>query len=239
MPLPLHLLQTLEDSLIYDNPSCWISIVPLFFSQGVNELQTIANKMGKYELHTEINLYTLNLLKQYVKAYCKYYEQPSSGSEGPASPRLLPSSFVRSRHSSLPPPPSRSATFLSSLRDDFAHLEHSHQSGLGSKNLSFLLSSADLLRKLDCTRIVGCKSAKDRTSMMITLDCVKLLYERHGLKDSEIQVALNLMRLEGVRRMNVLKNTGGTAYAFNKLQRSLLPPALRPPELACSSSADS
>ena len=37
-------------------------------------------------------------------------------------------------------------------------------------------------------------------------------------------------RKEGVRRVNVYKNTGKIYYAFNSLQRSMLPPVFRPPE---------
>jgi len=53
-----------------------------------------------------------------------------------------------------------------------------------------------------------------------------------------VQGALNLMRTEGVRKLNVVKNTGQSAYAFNVLQRSFLPAIFRPPEHACSSSID-
>ena len=41
------------------------------------------------------------------------------------------------------------------------------------------------------------------------------------------------MRVEGVRRENVLRNTGKIYYAFNALQRAMLPITLRPVDIAC------
>jgi inositol polyphosphate-4-phosphatase len=74
--------------------------------------------------------------------------------------------------------------------------------------------------------------------MAVTWDQARLLYEQHGLSDHDVQTALNLMRTEGVRKLNVVKNTGQSAYAFNVLQRSFLPAIFRPPENACSSSIE-
>lgn len=74
--------------------------------------------------------------------------------------------------------------------------------------------------------------------MSVTWDQARVLYEQHGLSEQHVQHALNLMRTEGVRKLNVLKNTAQSAYAFNVLQRSLLPAIFRPPEQACSSSIE-
>jgi inositol polyphosphate-4-phosphatase len=82
-------------------------------------------------------------------------------------------------------------------------------------------------------RIICCKSAKDRTAMAITWEQSRILYEEHGLSESTYQLSMNLMRSEGVRRFNVFKNTGQSSYAFNLIQRNLLPTVYRPPESAC------
>ena len=44
---------------------------------------------------------------------------------------------------------------------------------------------------------------------------------------------VELARMDGVRRMNVLKNVLRPLYAFNALQRMALPDAFRPLEFCC------
>jgi len=106
------------------------------------------------------------------------------------------------------------------------------------KNLEILRLACKLTRRIGigAGRIVSCKSAKDRTAMSVTWEQACSLYEKFGVSRQEMTLALRLMRLEGVRRRNVEKNTGQSHYAFNKLQRSMLPIELRPPISACGSS---
>ena len=47
------------------------------------------------------------------------------------------------------------------------------------------------------------------------------------------------MRLHGVRREIAEKNTGRSKFAFNALQRSLLPREYRPPQAATSNRVES
>lgn len=62
------------------------------------------------------------------------------------------------------------------------------------------------------------------------------LHERHSLSERDLQPTLNLLRTFGVRRKNVLYNTGSKAYAFNSIQRAMLPASLCPPENTCGKS---
>ena len=78
--------------------------------------------------------------------------------------------------------------------------------------------------------IVSCKSAKDRTSMSVTAEQVALLRRRHELPETEAQPLLDAMRRDGVRMQNTFKNVGKAGYAFNALQRLLLPASLRAPK---------
>ena len=44
---------------------------------------------------------------------------------------------------------------------------------------------------------------------------------------------MDVTRTHGVRRKNVLKNTGSKAYAFNAIQRAMLPHVFCPPIHCC------
>ena len=99
-------------------------------------------------------------------------------------------------------------------------------SKLTKKNFGVLMQSSDLARKLGGCRITSCKSAKDRTSMSITHEETRLLPELP--REHALQFA-NVLREFGVRLANCRKNTGKGAYAFNGLQRKMLPVEYRPP----------
>lgn len=61
-----------------------------------------------------------------------------------------------------------------------------------SKNVLLLHLTADLTWRLGGIRITSCKSAKDRTSMSITLEQVRLLQKYHDLGDDEnVEVSMN------------------------------------------------
>jgi hypothetical protein len=77
-------------------------------------------------------------------------------------------------------------------------------------------------------RIISCKSGKDRTSMSVTAEQVTLLRRHHRLPAGEVSPMLEAMRRDGCRMENTLKNVGKRGYAFNALQRVLLPSSLRP-----------
>jgi hypothetical protein len=61
------------------------------------------------------------------------------------------------------------------------------------------------------------------------------LWQRFGLSAVQAAQAVELFRLEGVRRANLIKNTNQPFYAFNALQRATLPTSLRPPMVCCGS----
>lgn len=82
-------------------------------------------------------------------------------------------------------------------------------------------------------KMVCCKSAKDRTSMSVTAEQGLLIQSKFGFGPRDVQSMLDLFRLQGVRRDNVVANTNKPYYAFNALQRSFLPNILKPPAEAC------
>lgn len=68
---------------------------------------------------------------------------------------------------------------------------------------------------------------KDRTSMGVTLDQGKNLAE--DMDTSDTAGCIQIMRKYGCRRMNVYASTGQSMFAFNSIQRGLLPACFRPP----------
>ena len=107
----------------------------------------------------------------------------------------------------LPPLPASNLLVTSVLL--FASRQH-------DKNVDLLRLAWLVSRALGAGRIVMCKSAKDRTSMSVTLEQAMFLQELHGLrhepgvactKTPPYAGAMAMMRMHGVRRQNALKNT--------------------------------
>jgi hypothetical protein len=63
--------------------------------------------------------------------------------------------------------------------------------------------------------------------MGVTLENTRGLVEDLGVLNG--QEICQLMRAQGVRRMNVYANTGQSMFAFNQIQRRALPNCYRPP----------
>ena len=96
------------------------------------------------------------------------------------------------------------------------------------KDTRVLTLSSQCVRLLSGGRIVSCKSGKDRTSMSVTAEQVTLLRRHHRLPGHAMGTMLEAMRRDGCRMENTKKNVGKRGYAFNSLQRVLLPRSLRP-----------
>nr|CCA23449.1 inositol3 putative [Albugo laibachii Nc14] len=183
-------------------PEKTIAVTPVLFTQGINEMQTIANntERTKTELQDLININNLKPLRAYCGRYC-------SGSSDERRQwveqefRLLEASVVDA---------------ASSL--------------VKSKRPEILQRSADLCREMSGGRVTVCKSAKDRTAMSVTLEQVRILHRHHGLPAYRMAATVSVMRSHGVRVENAFKNTGKRQFAFNKLQRSLLPEEYRCPD---------
>lgn len=70
-------------------------------------------------------------------------------------------------------------------------------------------------------------TGKDRTGMGVTLEITRSLVEDLGVHSG--QEITQLLRCRGVRSMNVWANTGQEKFAFNSVQRNLLPKCYQPP----------
>ena len=113
-----------------------------------------------------------------------------------------------------------------------------------SKNVEIIQAAQRLTRSLKGGRGICCKSAKDRTSMSMTLEQAQLLFNneaetrieekdksaaRLSIEDRTALYTANVLREFGIRIMNAKKNIGKKKFAFNSIQRKRLPKQYRPP----------
>lgn len=192
-----------------------INVVPLLFTQGINEKQTIANNTGSSvtRLQDEINERSLRTLRRYCDRYCNYTAtvQALQISSGMPIIRDTPTREEVTRR-------------LTELEKLIALSRQNRK-----KRPEILQFSSDLCRRISAGRVTVCKSAKDRTGMSVTLEQGRILVQNHGLPEYKKMGIVTAMRSEGVRIENALKNTGRRMFAFNALQRSLLPEEYRCP----------
>ncbi|DBA04615.1 TPA: hypothetical protein N0F65_012198 [Lagenidium giganteum] len=205
-----------------------ISVTPVLFTQGINEMQTIANntERAKTELQDMININNLRPLKQFCEKYCRLaVAMPSAGHVGHGR-------MSQPRYKTMNQAPMRMTE--DQVMKEFQALEtcvlDAAQSLVKTKRPDILKRSSDLCRELGAGRVTICKSAKDRTAMSVTLEQVRILHRHHDLPAHRIPATVSVMRSHGVRIENALKNTGKRQFAFNKLQRSLLPEEYRCPD---------
>ncbi|XP_067039372.1 inositol polyphosphate-4-phosphatase type I A-like [Acropora muricata] len=177
-----------------------VKVIPVLFTQGINEHATLAERFGDTSLQEKINGDNFSILNF-------YFEQFKDKFPDAVSPRK----------DSEP-----------SLEQLMKSLKSNIDSKRG-KNIDILLLSEEICWRLNGCRFTSCKSAKDRTGMGITLEQCMILKREHNLDSQFFHQALDAMRSEGTRRENTFKNTGVRKYAFNAVQVMALPKLYRPP----------
>ncbi|KNC47519.1 uncharacterized protein AMSG_02539 [Thecamonas trahens ATCC 50062] len=188
-----------------------IRVVPVLFSQGINEMQTMSNLLGGAQQQQDINEHNLRKLQRYFRKTV-----------------LLQRGAFPNYDYGTP------ATKIYSL---LATIHRTVKLGKSSKSSALLQRVADVVRMLGGGRVTSCKSAKDRTSMSSTLEHARILASQYGA--NEVRATAAVMRCYGVRRMNAELNAGKRAYAFNRFQALLLPSAYKPPKSATASKVQS
>jgi hypothetical protein len=108
---------------------------------------------------------------------------------------------------------------------------HVRFTGKAEKDVSLLMEIQKLCYVLGGGKVTFCKSGKDRTGMVITLEQSRILGERFECGDDLERLIRDaeLMRQYGPRLQICEKNIGKPVYSINKFQTNFLPETLRPP----------
>ncbi|OQR81406.1 inositol-3,4-bisphosphate 4-phosphatase [Thraustotheca clavata] len=193
-----------------------ISITAVLFTQGINEMQTLANAVGAVgiELQSRINEKSLKALQKYqlnVTGSSRFMEKCASLKLDPLAALISSTEKKNTR-------------ILLEASDDVRRLN--------GGRVTFCKSGKDrtaMSVTLDQARILG-GTWKQSTMLMkeSTMDKEWL----------EIKPIANFMREYGVRIEVAKKNVGQARYSFNALQRKCLPKIYRPSAAAIQGSHD-
>lgn len=184
-----------------------VQVSAVVFTQGINEMQTVANTVLDTSLQDRVNISSLKVLSGYLnksKAFIKATD--------PEGLQQCEEMLQRLKK-----------TLKIETEEDLTVSKRSYQ----KKNVNILIESSELCRLLGAGRTTCCKSGKDRTAMSSTLEFSRVLVENFSVKQG-ISFC-DILRERGVRRENVFANTGLRKYAFNTFQLKYLPDCYRPP----------
>uniref|UniRef100_A0A2M3Z0D9 phosphatidylinositol-3,4-bisphosphate 4-phosphatase n=1 Tax=Anopheles braziliensis TaxID=58242 RepID=A0A2M3Z0D9_9DIPT len=195
-------------------------VTPVFFNIGINEKATVAETLGYTRDQHRSNWDNYDRLKRYHGQYRRVpfnFVNPACSASQDTPTKVA----YTAQQKELLVPEATVVKFLDELEAELrAH---------SSKSYRVLHRAEDITRALQGLRFTSCKSAKDRTSMAVTLEQYRVLQQEFHLSASNAQNVLDTMRSEGTRSDNTMKNVGIRKYAFNLPQVLSLPSVYRPP----------
>uniref|UniRef100_A0A3Q2P1Z1 phosphatidylinositol-3,4-bisphosphate 4-phosphatase n=1 Tax=Fundulus heteroclitus TaxID=8078 RepID=A0A3Q2P1Z1_FUNHE len=167
VPLPQVIFQTLPEEIKEGKP---LRVFPVLFNVGINEQQTIAERFGDISLQERINQKNFEILEAYYKTLREKVKH----------------AYIL--HNCLP--------CFQTQADIKELLETLGQNVVTKKrkNVEILWIAGTICRRLNGIRFTSCKSAKDRTSMSVTLEQCALLRDEHQLSKDFFVRALDCMR---------------------------------------------
>uniref|UniRef100_A0A8C5K9T6 phosphatidylinositol-3,4-bisphosphate 4-phosphatase n=1 Tax=Jaculus jaculus TaxID=51337 RepID=A0A8C5K9T6_JACJA len=140
-------------------------VYPVLFNVGINEQQTLAERFGDVSLQESINQENFELVKEYYSIFME----------------KMPPDYI---------------SHFQEQNDLKGLLDNLHQNiqAKKRKNVEIMWLAATICRKLNGIRFTCCKSAKDRTSMSVTLEQCSILRDEHQLHKDFFIRALDCMR---------------------------------------------
>ncbi|ETW01000.1 hypothetical protein H310_06636 [Aphanomyces invadans] len=183
-----------------------IHVVPVLFNQGMNEVQTVANKVGRSQLQEDINVESSRLFEAYLEAI--------------SAPPSIMAMWATVKAKIEQAKPEKVMDIVATTSWIARHVGGGRvtccKSGKDRTAMSVTLEEATWMVE----RARSCPSAS-----------VRLAIDRDTDNSDSQRIAewTQLLRTYGVRRENARKNIGTAQYAFNAWQNYLLPPEYKCP----------
>lgn len=159
--------------LLPRNQTVTFRLTPVFFNIGINEYATLSETLGYTREQHRSNWDNFDRLRQY---FIQYKKKVTVTTSTPTTPNKA-----------------NSAEQLQHVANQLSVMKDSLRKN-ASKNIQILHLASDICRGLNGIRLTSCKSAKDRTSMAVTLEQCHVLQKEFHLPANDVQKVLNTMR---------------------------------------------